>query len=416
MLHYGDIKQYDFWPLPEERKWGGGAVINYQVSPIFSLQLQGLHGNLAGVKRNFRATSGTYWEGNPANYKFEAELYEGTFNATISLNRWFTPNLKLNDWLNFYALGGVGLIQFRTQLRDLKDDTFINSYGWKNKGTEEADMTTETVFPVGLGVKIKLHDKIDLNIESTIRNLNSDKLDAYIRHNNAKDKYGYTFIGFTYRFGKRSQHMEWLDPAVLEREKEFLALEELQKDVQKLKQRIADVDELKRRIEALENRIAATPEEDVKVTDLRKLEDLRGKLSDLEERNIYLNERIQKITVETETVTRIDGVAHPVLISVFFEVNKSNIDKINAERVAAAAKLLNADPNITMTLVGHADRTGGQRYNELLSERRARSVYNSLVNEYGIDASRLSISYRGFKEPLSKTNFDVNRRVDFIID
>lgn len=414
LLHYGDVKQYDYWPTPEERKWGFGAVINYQISPIFSVQAQGLTGNLAGIKRNFKSSTGSIHGGNPANLKFDAEIYEGSFNATISLNRWWAPNLKANDWLNVYAVAGIGLVRFRSQLRDLRDDTFINSYGWSEQGTVEEDMTTETVVPLGLGLKIKLHDKIDFNLESTIRNVNTDKLDAYVRTNNSQDKYGYTSIGFTYRIGKRERHMEWLDPDLLSRSHDVLSFDEVN----------SKIDAVKKKVSALEEKIAKQPEvvdeEPVErdfETDFERLAELNEKLIALENRNQELNNRIENIKTSTvtETVTTIDGQAHPILISVFFEVNKSNIDRNNAERVAAAAKMMMNNPDIKMELVGHADRTGGQRYNELLSERRARSVYNALVNEYGIDSSRLSITYRGFAEPLSKSNLDVNRRVDFIV-
>ena len=117
------MKQYDFWPTPKERKWGFGGNVNVQVSPVLSFQLQGLMGKLAGIKRNFL-------DGTPANLKFDANIYEGSLNFTLSLNRWFTPNLtKMNEKVNFYLLGGVGLISFRTQLRGLYNDEFIKDYG-----------------------------------------------------------------------------------------------------------------------------------------------------------------------------------------------------------------------------------------------------------------------------------------------
>ena len=39
---------------------------------------------------------------------------------------------------------------------------------------------------------------------------------------------------------------------------------------------------------------------------------------------------------------------------------------------------------------GHTDSDGAADYNQNLSERRAKAVYEYMINEAGVDASRLS--------------------------
>ena len=52
------------------------------------------------------------------------------------------------------------------------------------------------------------------------------------------------------------------------------------------------------------------------------------------------------------------------------------------------------DVNVIVT--GYADvQTAYPEYNLRLSQRRARAVYDMLVNEYGVDPSRLSMDYKG---------------------
>ncbi|MDD3875095.1 MAG: OmpA family protein [Bacteroidales bacterium] len=412
LLNYGDIKQFDWYPLKDELKWGGGAVLNYQISPIVSLQLQGLLGNVSGVKRTFRSQNGSFY-GEPANLKFDAQIYEGSLNTTVSLSRWFAPKLKCNKWLNVYAMAGLGLVNFRTQLRNYKTDAFIKSFGWSSQGTVKEKMTTETVFTVGLGTRIRVSKKIDINLEASLRNLNSDKFDAYVRPNNANDKYGYTSIGIVYRFGKRERHMEWALPSDLEQARDVIALDGVNRRIDELNNKVSD----------LENKLANLPQP-VETTgglapeDLQRLAELNQKLNELDEKNRDLNNRIvnlQGTTTTTQTIVSSDGTVRPVIFSVFFDVNKSDIDRRNHERIAEAARMLIADPSINMELVGHADKTGGQRYNELLSERRAKAVRDILVSQYGIATTRLTVSYKGFSTPLSNSNYDVNRRVDFLI-
>ena len=63
-------------------------------------------------------------------------------------------------------------------------------------------------------------------------------------------------------------------------------------------------------------------------------------------------------------------------------------------------ELLNENPNITIELSSHTDNRGSDAYNERLSQRRAESVVNYLI-EHGIAADRLSP--KGYGEGKPKT-------------
>jgi outer membrane protein OmpA-like peptidoglycan-associated protein len=71
--------------------------------------------------------------------------------------------------------------------------------------------------------------------------------------------------------------------------------------------------------------------------------------------------------------------------------------KIDLKRLAAQLKSLPADTQIS--IVGHADITGGPRYNEALSKRRAATVAIQL-RQLGVDAARMHVSAVGSEDPV----------------
>jgi outer membrane protein OmpA-like peptidoglycan-associated protein len=79
---------------------------------------------------------------------------------------------------------------------------------------------------------------------------------------------------------------------------------------------------------------------------------------------------------------------------------------------------LNTNPNVKVEIGGHTDNTGSKDLNIKLSENRAKSVYNYLI-EHEIDMQRLS--YKGYAdtEPIAtnetETGKALNRRTEFKI-
>ena len=80
--------------------------------------------------------------------------------------------------------------------------------------------------------------------------------------------------------------------------------------------------------------------------------------------------------------------------------------------------VMNALPNTTVLVIGHADQRGSEEDNFAVSEARARAVVSHLV-DFGIDASRLSSRAVGESDLLSlnddETALELNRRTEFVI-
>jgi len=99
---------------------------------------------------------------------------------------------------------------------------------------------------------------------------------------------------------------------------------------------------------------------------------------------------------------------------VFFGHNESNLTPEALEVVRQAAEAAKILGTATLTLVGHADRSGSNEYNEALSLKRAVSVKTALIKE-GVAENSISASGKGEGDPLVPTADGVrepqNRRV-----
>ena len=103
---------------------------------------------------------------------------------------------------------------------------------------------------------------------------------------------------------------------------------------------------------------------------------------------------------------------------VFFALDSDQIDAAGQTALQANAQILNQDPGWTLTIEGHADKTGTPEYNLALGERRALAARDYLVS-LGIDASRLrTVSYGDefpFDPGTSEEAYSKNRRAHFVV-
>lgn len=87
-----------------------------------------------------------------------------------------------------------------------------------------------------------------------------------------------------------------------------------------------------------------------------------------------------------------DGCAVPLTIDlkgVNFDFDKSTLRSDAVAILDEAVQILQRYPQLRVEVAGHTDLCGTDAYNQSLSERRARAVYDYLTG-HGIDASRLA--------------------------
>ncbi len=140
-----------------------------------------------------------------------------------------------------------------------------------------------------------------------------------------------------------------------------------------------------------------------------QVNDLRGKLAATEAALAAANAQLPCPEV-TEVAVQEQA---PLLATVRFKINSAKIMDTEAVNVYNVAQWMKANPNATVVIDGYADRdTGTSAYNQELSERRAKAVYDALVNDYGISPSRLSTNaYGSSTQPYPENNW--NRIVIF---
>jgi outer membrane protein OmpA-like peptidoglycan-associated protein len=82
------------------------------------------------------------------------------------------------------------------------------------------------------------------------------------------------------------------------------------------------------------------------------------------------------------------------------------------------AKLLRAQPQLNVVIVGHTDSQGTYDYNMDLSRRRADAVAAELARSYKIANTRLKTAGVGFLAPIGSNASDdgraLNRRVELV--
>jgi OmpA-OmpF porin, OOP family len=110
----------------------------------------------------------------------------------------------------------------------------------------------------------------------------------------------------------------------------------------------------------------------------------------------------------------VPGRPQPYLV--FFDFDRSDITP-EADRIirAAADAWKRGQTRMTVALVGHADRSGTDAYNQRLSERRAAAVRARLI-QYGVGGETIQARGLGESQPLVPTADGVrepqNRRVE----
>jgi len=89
------------------------------------------------------------------------------------------------------------------------------------------------------------------------------------------------------------------------------------------------------------------------------------------------------------------------LANVFFDLNKSTLRKESFVELNKLVEFLVENKTTKIEVGGHTDTRGNSKDNQLLSESRAKSVYEYLI-EKGIDSSRLS--YKGYGQTQPKVS------------
>ncbi len=123
----------------------------------------------------------------------------------------------------------------------------------------------------------------------------------------------------------------------------------------------------------------------------------------------YLNQKVEfeSDSADEDAEYGIDfilaSISKPSVVeNIFYDFDKATLRPESKEALDELAVMLEDNPNVSIEMSAHTDRKGSEEYNIDLSERRAKSVVDYLVDK-GINASRLTWSGYGKTRPKTVT-------------
>ena len=217
---------------------------------------------------------------------------------------------------------------------------------------------------------------------------------AYDIHTNKAWK-GSSLVGYTheivlgYEFGRDKDRLEKkvnkLDTAVQNNAKKVNDLDSTVKDT-------------KKKMDKMNN-------------DLRKRDDdnFQNLKKDLDKMNGDIDELKKRLGEKNGTFT---------LTRIYFKTDRSELLPGSVTELDELVETLNTYKTVHIKIMGHTDSRNSESYNQKLSEKRAKAVYDYLVQK-GISADRLEYEGYGKKLPIAdndtETGMQLNRRVEFKI-
>lgn len=120
----------------------------------------------------------------------------------------------------------------------------------------------------------------------------------------------------------------------------------------------------------------------------------------------------------TNAASALDDPASPLSVRIlYFEYDSIDVLPAYREVLEAHANYLAQNPNVTVSLEGHADERGSREYNLALAERRSQSVKSQMM-VFGPSASQMRSTSYGEERPVSdahsEESWSQNRRVEII--
>jgi outer membrane protein OmpA-like peptidoglycan-associated protein len=135
--------------------------------------------------------------------------------------------------------------------------------------------------------------------------------------------------------------------------------------------------------------------------------------------NFSLKDKTDSIPYEKNVELQAIEIGKSVVLkNIFFETDKYDLKPESKVELKKLLEFLTTNPTVKILIAGHTDNVGNPAHNLELSDNRAKSVYDFLV-ENKVDASRIKFKGYGETHPLVKNdspeNKAMNRRTEFVI-
>lgn len=362
----------------------------------------------------------------------------GDLQLVISLNngRWDNGARKINP----YVFAGVGASYVNTQVNVTKTGGLSGA----KTGEQEfiiAGRNAGKVAPslvAGAGISFRINDKMSFSIEEKLTNLfgkRGDLLDGYAY--NSPDFASYTNVRLGFNIGgknKQTLPLWWAGPA-----------DQVNADIAELKARpkydptdtdgdgVVDMLDQEKDSPAgarVDTRGTALDSDGDGMADYKDKEPFSPIGYKVDNNGVaqvpkpaYVTEADVNRIVDAQLAkfkassmpTAAPSMADWFLPMIHFDLNKSAINTSEYGNLAAVASVMQSNPSVRIAVTGFTDKLASDGYNQGLSYRRAQAAIDALVKRFGVDRSRLVLTYQGEDKTLVPTsgNSMMNRRVEF---
>lgn len=139
----------------------------------------------------------------------------------------------------------------------------------------------------------------------------------------------------------------------------------------------------------------------------------------------YTIHLIEKQAMNQDVIADANSMANSIkesgkvaVYGIYFDTGKSTLKPESQPTLQEITKLLKADPNLKLYVVGHTDNTGAFDANMKLSMDRAGAVVNALVSQFSVNVARLRACGDGPTSPVASNENEegkaLNRRVELV--
>lgn len=301
-LHsWSDFKKDGFMPSflqGESNELGYGINVNFQLNRYLSISTGVLNGELEGAENNINTNNAVTTNVNYGRgVFFKTDIFEFTL-PRFDLN---LTELIFRDKVQFFNKASIGifashgLVYYDSKVY-AQENPEVNLIYTKEKG--RTGKTTEGVTSFGGNFQYKINEKFDVGLESSIRNVHNDKLDAWTA-GDYNDKYSYTAVTVTYHLNRFKRN----------RDKKISKVEPVEN-----KPEIEQVEEIVKKEEVIEDNKTLT-EIDKEVIKKEKIEVVKE--TEVEDQATKVEDKNEEEVVSTNSNPEITGYRYYVVVEAY---------------------------------------------------------------------------------------------------
>lgn len=444
MLEFGIRPSYSFisGDVDPSGGFGMGAHFRKSFDHLFSIRLDGF----------YAATSGDNETGdNSINRRYESRIAGGTVLGVVTLNNFRYSGDTRNT--NIYAMVGGGANTFKTDAqRNAMEGGGVNGIPFDEDNTlnddtrnKQIERAFNTHAAAGAGIAFRVSPKFNIGLEYQVIvpfGKRADQLDGYVLGGTFRDVQHFASVNLNFNIGNSSKKAEpayWTNAFAAVRE-DMNTLEGRVDDATKDSDGDGVVDAVDQEADTpagvpVDTRGRVLDSDKDGVPDYQDLEPFFPPRAgeNVNAQGVVINrndapiteDRVQEMIDasiarmqagnESGTTRVVTERGELFLPMIYFPLNQSKVKYSDYGTLSSVARVLQGNTGMRLVVRGYTDRVGSAANNERLSYQRAKSVVDHLVNQHGIDRSRLILQFRGEENaivPLDKSY--INRRVEFL--